>query len=230
MNVDRLSAADIATYNAYVDTDAAAVATKTDIAATASQTAGGAVTITIEGLANGTDYFLAVEAEDSNGNISATRTTTLADGSPATGTPQATVGPAGLSGETGCGMVPGAGAGKGSWMLLGLLLILLAKRRIGFVALFFAMTMVASVQAAEREISKPWGVEFQTGFWVPASSNIESFYGQCCNLIFDLEWGYYFQNRYGIVASAGIFSQHGTAVGLASGGWSASRACGKVRA
>ncbi len=107
VNLERLTASDISTYRVYADTDPAAVATKSDTAGTVAQAADGS-TITVEatGLTNGLTYYVAAEAVDSAGNVSAARTTTLADGSAASALPEATVGPAGLSGEAGCTLIP----------------------------------------------------------------------------------------------------------------------------
>ncbi|MBI4126205.1 MAG: hypothetical protein HY465_01805, partial [Deltaproteobacteria bacterium] len=103
VNMTRLSQSDISAYNIYVATDATTVTTKTDIDLQVGQpSTGDTVTAEVSGLTNGTTYFVAVTATDNGGNTSATRTSTLADGSAASALPQVTSGPAGLAGETGC--------------------------------------------------------------------------------------------------------------------------------
>lgn len=98
---DRLTASDMSYYNIYVDTDAELVKTKTDVAAQPSQpSSGSTVTASASGLTNGTTYYIAIEGVDANGNVG-TRSWQLADGSQASATPQVTVGPAEMSGETG---------------------------------------------------------------------------------------------------------------------------------
>lgn len=107
VNLTRLTQADISTYRVYADTDATLVTTKTAVGGTTAQpSSGSSVTVEVTGLTNGLTYFVAAEAVDSAGNVSPTRTTTLPGGSTAaTGLPEETVGPAGLSGEAGCTLV-----------------------------------------------------------------------------------------------------------------------------
>ena len=220
--LDRLTVSDIKDYNIYMDTDPNLVATKSSVGAAAVQSStGNTVTGTVTGLENGTTYYIAVEAEDNSGNISPSRTITLADGSAATGIPEATVGPAGLSGEKGCSLFPGRG-GRNKIMLFsfGLLLLgLLAKRKSLLMGMFLLVGLGFStnVFASDKMISKPWGVEFQTGFWMPSNKNVESFFGKCCNLKFNLEGGWYYHNRYGVLVGAGFFNKGGTAVASSNG-------------
>jgi hypothetical protein len=101
----RLTESDIAHYNLYVDTDAAAVATKADVAGTISQpSSGDEVKAKVTGLDNGVTYFLGLEAVDASGNTGA-RTTTFPDGSSLSATPEATVGLAEAVGEGGCSLI-----------------------------------------------------------------------------------------------------------------------------
>ncbi|PJA18598.1 MAG: hypothetical protein COX62_08455 [Deltaproteobacteria bacterium CG_4_10_14_0_2_um_filter_43_8] len=137
----RLTANDISHYNLYSDTDATAVQTKTDVSATVSQvSAGSSVTGHMDGLTNGTTYYLAVEGVDAGGNVGPRAY--LLNGTSASAMPQETVGPAGLSGETGgCALVRTRGESRwtmdeGRWMMgaviiLGLLVIASIRRRRG---------------------------------------------------------------------------------------------------
>ena len=106
VNFSRLTASDISYYNIYADTDAATVQTKTGVSATVTQPASGdTVEGSVSGLANGTTYYLAVEGVDSASTVGP-RAYLLSNGSAASAVPQETVGPSGLSGETGgCSLV-----------------------------------------------------------------------------------------------------------------------------
>lgn len=103
---DRLTAADMNHYHVYVDTDPVAVRTKTTVAAAISQpSSGGTVTGEVNGLTNGSTYYIAVEGVDNNGNVGV-RGYLLPDGTEASAEPQRTVGPAAYSGETGgCSLI-----------------------------------------------------------------------------------------------------------------------------
>lgn len=106
VTVDRLTQSDIATYRVYADLDAATVLTKDTVAASAAQAdSGDTQVIEVSGLSNGSTFFIAVEAVDAGGNVSAARTATI-NGVTASILPEAAVGPAGLSGETGCTLIP----------------------------------------------------------------------------------------------------------------------------
>lgn len=102
----RLTASDIDHYNIYADTDAATVQTKSTASATATQPASGSTVIgVVSGLTNGTTYYIAVEAVDASSNTGP-RAYLLSDGTAASAMPQVTVGPAGLTGETGgCSLI-----------------------------------------------------------------------------------------------------------------------------
>ncbi|MBI4237128.1 MAG: hypothetical protein HY696_01760 [Deltaproteobacteria bacterium] len=106
VNLERLSQSDIASYRVYADTDPTVVLTKAEIAGSTAQSAVGSTpTVTVAGLTNGSTYYLAAEAVDNTGNISATRTAVLSTGAAATASPEATYGPAGLAGEAGCSLL-----------------------------------------------------------------------------------------------------------------------------
>lgn len=101
----RLEASDIASYNLYVDTSAAAVATKSEVAGTLSQpSSGDEVRAKIVGLENGVTYFVGIAAVDESGN-EGVRTTTFPDGTPVSETPEETVGLAQAVGEGGCSLI-----------------------------------------------------------------------------------------------------------------------------
>ncbi len=108
LNFARLTAKNISSYNLYADTDPNAVQTKTTTSGTIAQPAsGGTVTAPIDGLTNGTTYYLAVEGVSTSGTIGP-RAFLLPDGTPASAIPQQTVGPAAFSGETGgCSLIMG---------------------------------------------------------------------------------------------------------------------------
>jgi hypothetical protein len=102
----RLTASDIDHYNLFIDTDLAAVATKSDAAGALTQpSSGDTVKTKIVGLDNGVTYFVGLEAVDASGNVG-TRTTTFPDGTPVSATPEATVGLAESVGEGGCSLIP----------------------------------------------------------------------------------------------------------------------------
>jgi hypothetical protein len=102
----RLDESDIDHYNLYVDTSAASVATKAEVAGTLAQpSSGDEVKAKVVGLDNGVTVFIGLEAVDVSGNTGA-RTTTFPDGTPLSATPEATVGLAQSVGEGGCSLVP----------------------------------------------------------------------------------------------------------------------------
>lgn len=104
INFSRLTANDISKYNIYADTNSTTVATKTTVAATVTQGSDSTLTGIVTGLANGTTYYLAIEAVDNAGNVGP-RTSTLSSGAAISATPEVTVGPAGFTGETGCSLL-----------------------------------------------------------------------------------------------------------------------------
>ncbi len=107
VNFGRLTVSDLASYRIYVDTDATLVKSKKEVAATIAQALAGALlTGTVDGLKNGTTYYVAMDALDAGGNVSPDRTSTFSDGSVAVALPEETVGPAALFGEKGCRLIP----------------------------------------------------------------------------------------------------------------------------
>ncbi len=248
INFERIDVEDMATYNIYADTDPSAVLTKSDVSATVSQPSSGTtVSGAVEGLTNGTVYYFAMEAVDAGGNLSPNRTNTYADGTPVTGTPQATEGPAGASGERGCTM----GGGGGRVALVGLVLVgLLAaaaafmKRRKSALAslLMLAALLVPQLAFAQdtgtEQLAEPdavlegnippgydimkinpprWTIEAKTGFWMPSSSALDPFYGKCCNMWTRFQVGHLWQEKYGVEMGIGFHYKSGKAVGTTSG-------------
>ncbi|HSA58235.1 MAG TPA: hypothetical protein VLJ37_00940 [bacterium] len=103
----RLDQSDIDHYNLYVDSNAEAVGSKSEIAGTITQpSSGDEVKAKVTGLENGVTYFIGLEAVDTAGNTGA-RTTTFPDGTPVSATPEATVGLAEAVGEGGCSLIYG---------------------------------------------------------------------------------------------------------------------------
>ncbi|MFH0798953.1 MAG: hypothetical protein V2A66_02085 [Pseudomonadota bacterium] len=108
VNFERLTVSDMASYRVYVDTDPNAVLTKTDAAATVAQASSGSTqSAEVDGLTDGTTYYVAMDAIDTGGLVSRSRTNTFKDGTVATGLPEMTVGPAAMMGEKGCSVVRG---------------------------------------------------------------------------------------------------------------------------
>lgn len=130
MTFDRVDESDMSAYNIYVDADPDAVLTKTDASGTPSQGSSGSTqTADVGGLTNGVIYYVAMEAVDAAGNKSPARTSTFPDGSRVTATPEETVGPAGILGESGCAVTAGAGPGAaGAFMCLAMAIILYVAR------------------------------------------------------------------------------------------------------
>lgn len=228
VTVTRLTASDIDRYNVYVSPTAADVLTATTVSGTITQaSSGGNVTGSVSGLNNGTTYFIAVEAQDNAGNVSAARTTTLSNGTALTAMPEVTGGPAGLSGETGgCSLTQGTHGGLGaSIFLLGFFVLIALRckqaRRRSFKIYFFtfvcACFLPLSVDAEKKESPQLGSFELKSGLWMPASGAVDSFYGTCCNVITQIEGGLLFQRRYGVEVGAGFFTGGGTARGIGSG-------------
>ncbi|MFH1830963.1 MAG: hypothetical protein ABH871_09345 [Pseudomonadota bacterium] len=238
INFDRIDVEDMSTYNIYADTDPAAVLTKSDATATVSQPSSGTtVTGEVGSLTNGTLYYFAMEAVDASGNRSPNRTSTFADGSRVTGMPEQTEGPAGLSGEKGCSVLPSnTSFGMGALLLMPIILIALRRSgRIFFLCMLIATAscMFSSTAWAEEgtiqetEVSaglsalekKPpmWSFEAKTGFWMPTSDALGQFFGKCCNMWTRLEGSILFQQRYGIELGVGFLYNSGHAIGQISG-------------
>jgi len=218
---DRIDVEDMSQYNIYVDTDPAAVLTKAEIAATVEQAASGTTQeAEVGGLENNVIYYIAMEAVDTAGNISASRTNTFADGTVAFGMPQQTEGPCGFSGEKGC-TLSGGKPNRVSYGIILFLLIILVSIRLSnnkfpffIAAIFFILTSAAQ---AKEPSSQWWSFEAKTGFWIPKNNNVNHFFGDCCNLITRLQGGLLVHGRYGAEAGVGFFVKNGTAAGMTTG-------------
>ncbi len=244
VNFERLTVEDMATYRVYLDADPDAVLTKADPSATVAQSASGSsLTAQIDGLTNGTTYYVAMDAVDAGGNVSLTRTATLPDGSRVSQRPEATVGPAGLAGEKGCAMVPGGARIPSpiAFFLIGSLAVIAGVRlrplrRLLPVLLIAAALLAPAVAAAEAPSgvvegpaapvsvsdmikTRPpmWALEVKTGFWMPSSDVLQQFYSPCCNMVTRIQGGLVFQQRYGVELGAGFFYGSGSAKGVDSG-------------
>lgn len=235
VNFERIDVEDMSSYNVYADTDPDAVLTKTDASATASQpSSGGTLTGEVDGLTNGTLYYFAMEAVDAGGNISPNRTSTLADGSRVTGTPQEVEGPARASGERGCSL---GGAVRARWPWIALVTVLLASaallcRRMRVVAALLVMLLaVPAVAQAQQDIKEieegeippgyellhieppSWTVEIKTGFWMPTSKALDPFFSSCCNMWTRFQAGHLWKEKYGVEFGFGFLYSSGKAVG-----------------
>lgn len=239
---DRMDVADMNHYNVYVDTDPAAVMTKSEIAAAPAQADSGSTQeAEVSDLENGIVYYIAMEAVDEAGNISAARTNTFADGTVAFAVPQRTAGPCELSGESGCSLAPICKRGDGGifWILICALFILVSSRvrckrtwrshhfngiasssaLCGLLAMTaIVIILLFSISAHAKEPTPQWwSFEAKTGFWMPKNQNVKHFFGNCCNLITRLQGGLLVHGRYGAEAGVGFFIKDGTAVGTLTG-------------
>lgn len=233
VNFTRLTASDMSYYNIYVSTDADAVVNKTVTATRVNQPSSGTtVAGEVSGLSDGVLYYASIEAVDAAGNVGPL-TTTLTDGSRITGSPEQTVGPAELSGETGCqliknskvsGFAPVAAVTILFMMSLYLLrrraslragrgnLVNRHKRAIIIASAFAFLFMPSGVLAGES--SKWWSTEVKGGFWIPQGSTTKTFFDTCCNMTASVVQGFLYDSKYGAELGAGYMSQNGTAVGL----------------
>lgn len=238
VNFERIDVEDMATYNVYADTDPDAVLTKSDTSATVSQPgSGGTLTAEVGGLTNSTLYYFAMEAVDAGGNLSPNRTSTFSDGSRVTGMPEATEGPAGASGESGCALIGGP-RGRSPWTVLFLstlaLVPVLVRRSRGLaVALLLVALLIPAVASAQpqeieegdvpagwdmlKEKPPSWTAEAKTGFWMPTSNALDPFYGKCCNMWTMVQVGHLWQQKYGIEGGVGFHYKSGKAIGSTSG-------------
>ncbi|GAG09946.1 unnamed protein product, partial [marine sediment metagenome] len=90
---ERIDVSDMSSYRLYVGTSEEEVLTKEEPNVDAAQEGSGDTqTVRVEGLTNGILYYIAIEAVDTGGNISPSRSVT-------TETPEETIGPLGLLGE-----------------------------------------------------------------------------------------------------------------------------------
>lgn len=244
---ERLTEEDMASYTVYVDADPDAVLTKEESAASVAQASSGSTqTAEVTGLTNGTTYYVAMEAVDAGGNISATRTSTYADGSRVSETPEQTVGPAQLLGENGCALVADvSGRWWGGALILLALMLLVARRtgavpwrRLTLLGMFILFLVLPGVAAAAEQpvqeqgvpaidIGGPspqwWSFELKTGFWMPQNNVLEQFFGKCCNMWSRAQGGLLVHGRYGAELGVGFLYDSANAVGVTSGRASSDR-------
>lgn len=218
VNINRLDVADIATYRVYVGSSTSDALASNDVAGSISQPSSGNVVVEVTGLDNGSTYFIAAEAVDSNGNTSASRTTTLTSGAVASETPEATFGPAGLAGEGGCTLV-------------------IAERQPYAVPVKEKEKYEEPVtpnQNHNKNSVKPkknrgdltqgllkndehWSFEMRGGVFQPTSGAMKDFFGGCCNVVGNMTGGLLINSRYGIDLGAGFFYRGGNTRGSISG-------------
>ncbi|NLD28232.1 MAG: hypothetical protein GX659_05440 [Myxococcales bacterium] len=220
---NRLTQSDISKYRFYASQDYDEVITMTTPTAQVAQASSGTTqTASVGGLENDKLYYIAVEAIDEAGNVSPSRSVTSE-------TPSPTYGPAELSGEKGCSMLPSAeGRVADIIPLLFAVFLIFFRRRspcrkilpiILFAALFLVPPSVLAQQEgadiSERSVSamftpnvaskQLWEFEIKTGFWMPKNEILNEAFGKCCNMITRLEGGLLLQKRYGIGAGVGFF-------------------------
>lgn len=223
---ERLTVSDMDHYNIYADTDAAAVATKTTVAAAVSHPSSGTnLEGVITGLVNGTAYFIGIEAVDATGNVG-TRTTTLSDGTAAIETPEQTIGLAESVGEAGCALMPvssGADAAPSHTLqiflfcFLPVFLLAALRRRKLFLGVLLLSALGMSPSHAEEKTPQWWSLEFKGGVWMPIDTTTKNFLGSCCDPTGLVEFGFLYKSKLGIEVGTGYVSSGGRAVGAASG-------------
>lgn len=225
INFTRLTASDISYYRIYASTDATTVTTTTTVATTVTQGSDATLTGTVTGLSNSTLYYLAIDAVDNNGNVGP-RTSTLSNGSSISATPQQTVGPAGLSGETGCSLTPRVREGK---MVLGMMLLMLTglltwRRRywrlLGLVLI--AATLCATPALAQTGDGSAfkrfgWSVDMRLSLWQPTASATKTFFPAFFNWTGSIGGGFLYNEQIGAEASVGVFYKTGKSVSAATG-------------
>ncbi|OGQ47048.1 MAG: hypothetical protein A3I05_07655, partial [Deltaproteobacteria bacterium RIFCSPLOWO2_02_FULL_44_10] len=235
---------DIAHYHIYLSTDASDVLTKTTVDSKITQpSSGDNATAVIEGLSNGTSYFIAMEATDSAGNVSATRTSSLTGGGTATATPQLTGGPIAFLGEAGCSLNSYSDTSYSFVLLfMPVLFFLCCKLRIRhpcesrdlmkfplttcgndfqyFLILFltfFSILFIPQISYAKKNAPLLGTLELKSGFWLPSDNGLDTFYDPCCNQITKIQGALLFQKRYGIEGGVGFHYKSGNALGVSTG-------------
>jgi hypothetical protein len=217
----RLTASDIDHYNLYVDTDSSAVATKTDIAGTASQPSSGDVKVKIVGLDNGVTYFVGIEAVDTSGNVGA-RTTTFPDGTPISATPEQTLGLAEAVGESGCELVRGRVSTRGGecvfLLFLGALsLATLKKNKWMFGLLCLSVLIFQPAALGAKELTPQWfSLEFKGGVWFPTDHTTKTSLGTL-EPTGSVEFSFLYHSRYAAELGVGVVPGGGKAFGATSG-------------
>ena len=220
---NRLTVADMDRYNIYVDTDPSVLATRTDPNGTLAQpSSGNTVEADVAGLTNGVTYFIAVEGVDQTGNIGL-KGTTLPGGTPATATPEVTIGLADATGETGCGLVrtEGRGLRTESFVILltGIVSLVLFRRRmkVSFFLVVLLLSTQSSALIAKELTPQWWSLEFKGGAWMPMNGTTKDFLGSCCGPTGAVEFGFLYKSKFGVEVGVGYIGEGGRAVGAASG-------------
>jgi len=236
LNFERLIAADISSYNIYVSADESSALTTEDIALTITQPESGTdITAEIPNLTNNTLYYIAIEAVDTNAQVSASRSITSQ-------TPAQSVGVLERFGETGCVLVR---TNNVHWVLaLALGIICFRNRRMFQCSRLFRFKMdskfkwvlfftlisgcawanddtdsrmqtyaVSANYAPMSNIRKNWEVEFRGGFWLPTHSIMKYTFTNCCNIMGKIQVGYLHKRRYSIGISAGFLYKRAPAFG-----------------
>jgi hypothetical protein len=85
------------------------------------------------------------------------------------------------------------------------------------IIVLFAIFFHQSPLFAKDPSPQWWSTEVKTGFWIPKSTNIKHFFGDCCNLITRVQGGLLYKGRYGAELGVGIMVKDGTAIGTISG-------------
>lgn len=232
INFSRLTANDINYYNIYADTDPVVVTTKTGVSATLAQGSDSTLTGTVSGLTNGTLYYLAIEGVDTAGNVGP-RTSTFDGGALITATPQLTVGPAGYTGETGCGLLRGD---RAIHSILAVLAVVVASagalvwRRWRLrTLLILAMLLTASLASAQDILMNPpsepslapirkygWYMDGRASLWQPTSSTTKLFFPSFFNWQGYLSGGFLYNEQIGAEVGVGIFYKTGSSLAAGS--------------
>ncbi len=227
----RLTDSDIDHYNIYIDTDFLSVATKSEEEGTVDQPdSGDSITSKVVGLTNGVEYFVAVEAVDASGNIGM-RVSTFADGTPASATPEKTVGLAAAVGEAGCALVPVPAAPIGAevFVVLAVSLVLLCGGRLLIkaplhlgafsTAVFVCLLLLLSTRVVNAAEVTPqwWSLEFKGGIWLPTDGITKDFLGSCCDPTGNVEFGFLYKSKFGFEVGVGYVGADGRAIGVSAG-------------
>lgn len=233
INFTRLTANDISYYNVYTDTDPVTVTTKTDVAATVTQDSDSTLTGTVSGLTNGTLYYMAIEGVDNAGNVGP-RTSTFAGGLSISATPQLTVGPAGYTGEVGCGLLQGNALTLNTvWAVLAVIsiaggawLLRRSRRSMLVISVLMLASSLASAQdvppdasmdPAQTPIKKyGWYVDGRASLWQPTSTTTKLFIPSFFNFQGAFSGGFLFNEQIGAEVGVGIFYKTGASLAVGS--------------
>lgn len=234
LNFVRLTVSDMSHYNIYASTDPDAVTSPPTVSAVQfnQPSSGTNASAEIDGLTNGSLYYLSIEGVDEGGNIGPL-TTTFADGTRISETPEPTVGPLELLGEKGCSLIDRDDINCSPYLTLFLLLIVLYLIRFKLsnrlrvkillaLPLLIILLIPADLSAQDKIVEKEhtpqwWTTELKGGFWMPLNSTMKDFFKPCCNLMGMVEQGFLYDSKYGAEVGVGFLSLNGDAVGSISG-------------